>query len=153
MAELEKKRIKYRNKVILLSVLRFVLILFPFIVLFAVRFNEYFTAKNGFGVTTSAIIGLIIWILVEKKQAGFLKGFWGISTALIITYMLQGVLEDILYFEIAALLGSISTAIINPIMKRFAKLRDAIDSAAVNAEAMGSTTLNVKITEDISGRV
>lgn len=153
MAELEKKRIKYRNKVILLSILRFFLILFPFVILFIVRFNQYFTAKNGFGVTTSAIIGLVIWILVEKKQAAFLKGFWGISTALIVTYMLQGVLEDILYFEVAALLGSISTAIINPIMKRFAKLRDAIDSAAVNAEAMGSTTLNVKITEDISGRV
>lgn len=153
MTELEKKRIKFRNKVIRLNILRFVMILLPFAVLFAIRWQEYYTPKNGFGVTASAIIGLVIWILIEKKQAGFLKGFWGISTALAITYMLQGILEDILYFEIAALLGSISSAIINPIIVRFAKLRDAIDDASIQAQAMGETTLKVKITEDISGRV
>jgi hypothetical protein len=153
MTELQKKRIKFRNKVIWLHIIRFLLILIPFALLFAIRWQEYFTPKNGFGVTTSAIIGLIIWILVEKKQAGFLKGFWGISTALAITYMLQGILEDLLYFEIAALIGSISTAIINPIISRFAKLRDAIDDASIQAEAMGETTLKVKITEDLSGRV
>lgn len=153
MTDLEKKRIKYRNKVIYLSIFRFLLILLPFVVLFAVRWEEYYTPKNGFGVTFSAIIGLIIWVLVEKKQAGFLKGFWGISTALIITYMLQGVLQDVLFFELAALFGSITTAILNPSIKRFAKLRDAVDSAAINAEAIGATTLNVKITENVSGRV
>jgi hypothetical protein len=153
MTELESKRIRFRNKVIWLNILRFTLILIPFVVLFAIRWTEYFTPKNGFGVTFSAIIGLVIWILVEKKQAGFLKGFWGISTALAITYMLQGVLEDILFFEVAALLGSISTAIINPMIARFAKLRDAVDQAAIQAQAMGETTLKVKITEDLSGRV
>jgi hypothetical protein len=153
MTELQKKRIKYRNKVISLSILRFFLILLPFAVLFAIRWDEYFTPKNGYGVTFSAMIGLVIWILVEKKQAGFLKGFWGISTALIVTYMLQGVLQDVLFFEIAALFGSIATAILNPSIKRFAKLRDAVDTAGVNAEAMGATTLNVKITENVSGRV
>jgi hypothetical protein len=153
MTELQKKRIKYRNKVISLSILRFFLIFLPFAVLFAIRWDEYFTPKNGYGVTFSAMIGLVIWILVEKKQAGFLKGFWGISTALIVTYMLQGVLQDVLFFEIAALFGSIATAILNPSIKRFAKLRDAVDTAGVNAEAMSATTLNVKITENVSGRV
>ena len=153
MTELQKKRIKYRNKVISLSILRFFLIFLPFAVLFLIRCDEYFTPKNGYGVTFSAMIGLVIWILVEKKQAGFLKGFWGISTALIVTYMLQGVLQDVLFFEIAALFGSIATAILNPSIKRFAKLRDAVDTAGVNAEAMGATTLNVKITENVSGRV
>jgi hypothetical protein len=153
MTELESKRIRFRNKVVWLNILRFTFILVPFIVLFAIRWTEYFTPRNGFGVTFSAIIGLIIWILVEKKQAGFLKGFWGISTALAITYMLQGVLEDVLFFEVAALLGSISTAILNPMIARFAKLRDAVDQAAIQAQAMGETTLKVKITEDLSGRV
>jgi hypothetical protein len=153
MTELEKKRIQFRNKVVWLSVLRFTLILIPFVFLFVIRWDEYFTPKNGYGVTFSAIIGLVIWILVEKKQAGFLKGFWGISTALIVTYMLQGVLQDLLFFELAALTGSITTAVINPIITRFAKLRDAIDNASIQAQAMGETTLKVKITEDISGRV
>jgi hypothetical protein len=67
--------------------------------------------------------------------------------------MLQGVLQDVLFFEIAALFGSIATAVLNPSIKRFAKLRDAVDTAEVNAEAMGATTLNVKITENVSGRV
>ena len=153
MTELERKRIRFRNKVIWLSILRFTLILIPFVILFAIRWTEYFTPRNGFGVTVSAIIGLVIWILVEKKQAGFLRGFWGISTALAITYMLQGVLQDVLFFEIAALIGSITTAIINPVITRFAKLRDAIDDASIQAQAMGETTLKVKITEDLSGRV
>jgi hypothetical protein len=153
MSELGKKRIKYRNKVLLLNVVRFVLILLPFLLLFSIRWNVYFTPKNGYGVTTSAIIGLIIWVLVEKKQAGFLKGFWGVSTALLVTYMLQGVLVDLIYFEVAALLGTISSAIINPQIKRFERLRDTIDEASINAEAMGETTLKVKITEDLSGRV
>lgn len=153
MSELNKKRIKYRNKVIFLNVLRFLLILLPFFLLFAIRFDEYFTPKNGYGVTTSAIIGLGVWVLVEKKQAGFLKGFWGISLLIIVTYMLQGVLVDLLFFEIAALLGTIATSILNPQIKRFERLRDAIDTASINAEAMGETTLKVKITEDLSGRV
>lgn len=153
MTELERKRIQFRNKVVWLSILRFTLILIPFIFLFVIRWQEYFTPRNGYGVTFSAVIGLTIFILIEKKQAGFLKGFWGISTALIVTYMLQNVLQDILFFEIAALIGSITTAVINPALRRFTKLRDSIDDASIQAQAMGETTLKVKITEDLSGRV
>jgi hypothetical protein len=153
MTELERKRIQFRNKVVWLSILRFTLILIPFIFLFVIRWQEYFTPRNGYGVTFSAVIGLTIFILIEKKQAGFLKGFWGISTALIVTYMLQNVLQDILFFEIAALIGSITTAVINPAIRRLSKQRDAIDDASIQAQAMGETTLKVKITEDLSGRV
>ena len=153
MTELERKRIQFRNKVVWLSILRFTLILIPFIFLFVIRWQEYFTPRNGYGVTFSAVIGLTIFILIEKKQAGFLKGFWGISTALIVTYMLQNILQDILFFEIAALIGSITTAVINPALRRFTKLRDSIDDASIQAQAMGETTLKVKITEDLSVRV
>lgn len=154
MNELEAKRKQYRNKVFLLSILKFFLILIPFAVLFAIRWGIYYTPRNGFGVSLSAIIGLGIWVLIERKQASFLKGFWGIVILLIVTYMLQGVLEDVLYFELAALFGTICTSILNPMIERFAKIRDAIDVASINAEAMGATTLKVKIVEsNVSGRV
>jgi hypothetical protein len=131
----KKKKLSFRAKYILYSILKFTLLFLPLIIVILINFKDYFYHYDGWKVALGFIIGSICVILVILKEATFLKGTWGIGIVFIVSYLLKPIINDIVLISGAMFLGKLFANLVNYKVVRYKRLMEKKEEADISAEA------------------
>lgn len=131
----KKKKLSFRAKYILYSMLKFTLLFLPLIIVILINFKDYFYHYDGWKVALGFIIGSICVILVILKEATFLKGTWGIGIVFIVSYLLKPIINDIVLISGAMFLGKLLANLVNYKVVRYKRLMEKKEEADISAEA------------------
>lgn len=131
----KKKKLSFRTKYILYSILKFTLLFLPLAITIGVNFKDYFFHYEGYKVTLGFIITSICIVLIVLKEATFLKGTLGYGVVFILTYLFKPIINDIVLLSGALFLGKLLSNIVNYKVVRYKRLAEKKEEADINAEA------------------
>ena len=152
---MENKLKSFKNRYWLFSIIMYVLIVLPFIIICIVNQDEYFQTKDdsiSFGI--GCVVGFILILLAIGGKVKFLAKQSGLGWYMVITlliWLFGAVLEDLELIITTSFIGFvIGTLVFGTLANKYKKLIEQYKQALINREVMYSTD---KLIVDEKGKV
>lgn len=145
-----------KSRKIIFTILKFLILIIPNLILIIVKKDEYFTEKSGLSLSIGFIMTAVVIVCILLKRAKFLKGFWGIVIAFMISYFLQAILDDLTLILGLACIGMALSMLVDIPLNRINKILDIVDTTECTEIAKDRYTekkaLDTTTTLEESGR-
>ena len=121
-------------KIILLHILSVILSICPVTVFFFINFDSYITTEyEGIKLASGGIILLTIVILKVLGKLKIPSGIALYGIILILSYLLDAIIEDLMLFAFLALIGEILSTICDTVIKSLKKKYEREKTAEITA--------------------
>ena len=122
-------------KLVLLHILSVVLSICPVMIFFFINLDLYVTTRyEGIKLASGGIVLLVIVILKVLGKLKIPSGIALYGIVLVLAYLLDAIIEDIIVFAFLALIGEILSTICNVVIKSQRKKLEREKTASVTAE-------------------
>lgn len=122
-------------KIVLLHILSVVLSICPVMIFFFINLDLYVTTRyEGIKLASGGVVLLLIVVLKVLGKLKIPSGIALYGIVLVLAYLLDAIIEDIIVFAFLALIGEILSTICNIVIKSQRKKLEREKNASVTAE-------------------
>ena len=115
---MNNNRTKHRRSYILSEIMSYICLLLPYLIIMLVNKDTYFTEKNKLSMSLGCVACIIVAFIVCCKKIHLLKGLGGFIAIIVISFLMDVVLEDLTIIGIFGAVGYIFYLVFQSVAKK-----------------------------------
>ena len=116
---------EHQKKKIIYSIIQYVLLFLPYVILLIWKRDEYFTQKNAVSMSIGCALCIAVGALVAAKKVKLLKGVGGFVAIILISWLMDSILNDLTLIGIVGLAGYLPSLFFEHLVNKENKYLDA----------------------------
>lgn len=128
------KQKKHQKNSILFQILQYVSLFLPYVLIVAIKHETYFTKQNTVSMGIGCVTCIIVAAIVASKKIRLLKGVGGFVAVILISVLMDTVIQDLTLIGIWGLVGYCVSLVFEALSNKEKKYLDAYITKEVNNE-------------------
>lgn len=116
---------KHRSKKIIYTLLQYLCLFLPYVIILIVNHEKYFTEKNTISMGIGCVVCIIVATIVACKKIQLLKGLGGFVVLILISALMKPIINDLTLIGIYGAVGYVVSLIFESLAKHEQKYLDA----------------------------
>ena len=131
---MKNKKKKHQRNRVLYYIGQYVALFLPYVLILAIKHESYFTKQNTISMGFGCVACIVVASIVAAKKIQLLKGVGGFVALILISWLMDTVIQDLTLIGIWGLVGYVVSLIFETLGKHEQKYLDAYINKEVYEE-------------------
>lgn len=96
---------QHKRKKVISGILQYICLFAPYLIIMLVKHETYFTEKNGISMGIGCVCCVLVAGIIASKKIKLLKGIGGFVAIILISWLMDAVIDDLTIIGIWGLVG------------------------------------------------
>ena len=125
---------KHKKKKIISSILQYITLFAPYVIIMLVKHETYFTQKNGISMGLGCVACILVGVIIAAKKIQLLRGIGGFVAIIVISYLMDTILQDLTIIGAYGLVGYLCSLFFESRYNYHKRKELMYDNATINKE-------------------
>ena len=123
--KVKNKKKNHQSKRVIYAIIQYVALFLPYVLILAIKHETYFTKQHTISMGFGCVACIIVAAIVAAKKIKLLKGIGGFVALILISYLMDTVIQDLTLIGIWGLVGYVVSLIFEALGKHEQKYLNA----------------------------